>query len=347
MMAEVTKSVIPIAELSMSFQKAEQLLDLATMAAARRLGITLDDVIERYEVSKRTAQRMLRTLKMQFPDLQGSIDNEGRKRWRLPPAILRDLMTLTSDELTALDLAIETLDQSSLSVEAGALSKLREKVLALVPRAKALRLETDHEALLEAQGLAMRPGPRPKIDPEVSTAVAYAIKACLYLDVLYRSRGEMEPRPRRIAPYGVLTGLRRYIVARPDTDPSGPMRLYRDEDITAAAVTDESFERDPEFDLRKFAKRAFGVFQNEDEYGEVVWRFLPQAAEHARAFEFHPDQVLEDQPDGSLVVKFEAAGHLEMCWYLYAWGDSVEVVSPERLKRLVQGFQRSDFPGLP
>ncbi len=32
--------------------------------------------------------------------------------------------------------------------------------------------------------------------------------------------------------------------------------------------------------------------------------------------------------DGSLLVRFEAAGHLEMAWHLYAWGDAVEVVKP-------------------
>ena len=184
MMAQVTKSVTPVWETPVSFQKAEQLLDLATLAAARRLGITLDDVIERFGISKRTAQRMLRALEMQFPDLQDSIDTEGRKRWQLPPAVLRDLMTLTSDELAALDLAIETLSRSNLGDEAGVLSRLREKILALVPRTKALSLETDHEALLEAQGLAMRPGPRQLIDPDVSAAVAHAIKACLHLDML-------------------------------------------------------------------------------------------------------------------------------------------------------------------
>jgi predicted DNA-binding transcriptional regulator YafY len=331
----------------MSFSKAGQLLDLATMTAARRIGVTLDDVTERFDVSKRTAQRMLQALELQFPDLQADIDDDGRKRWRLPSAVLRDLMTMTPDELAALDLAIETLSRSSLEDQAEELSRLREKILALVPRTKALRLETDHEALLEAQGLAMRPGPRPRVDPQVSAAVAHAIKACLYLDILYRSRGETEPRKRRIAPYGVLTGLRRYIVARPDSDLRGPMRFYRTEDIRAATVSNQPFERDPAFDLRQFAKRAFGVFQNDEEYEEVIWQFSPAAADHAKVFEFHPDQVLEDQPNGSLIVKFKAAGHLEMCWYLYAWGDNVEVLSPERLRKLVLGFQRPDFPGLP
>ena len=134
----------------MSFWKAEQLLALATLVAARHAGITLDDAIERFDVSKRTAQRMLRTLEAQFPDTDVSIDGEGRKRWRLPSGALRDLMSLFPEELAALDLAIETLKRSGVTVEAEHLQNLREKILALVPRSKVARLETDHEALLEA-----------------------------------------------------------------------------------------------------------------------------------------------------------------------------------------------------
>ena len=112
-------------------------------------------------------------------------------------------------------------------------------------------------------------------------------------------------------------------------------------------MSNEPFERDPAFNLQAFANRAFGVFQNEEEFGEVVWRFGPRAAAHARGFEFHPGQTLEDQDDGSLIVKFSAAGHLEMCWHLYLWGDQVEVLAPERLRAMVEGHRRPDFPSLP
>jgi hypothetical protein len=44
-----------------------------------------------------------------------------------------------------------------------------------------VRLETDHEALLEAQGLAARPGPRQRIDRRIVSAIAEAIKACRML----------------------------------------------------------------------------------------------------------------------------------------------------------------------
>jgi predicted DNA-binding transcriptional regulator YafY len=127
----------------------------------------------------------------------------------------------------------------------------------------------------------------------------------------------------------------------------GPLRYYVAERIQSAELTGESFERDPEFDIDHHAQKAFGAFQNEAEYGEVVWRFQPSVASHARAFLFHPTQVLEDQPDGSLIVRFNASGHLEMCWHLYMWGDQVEVLAPEALRKMVEPYRRSDFLALP
>lgn len=331
----------------MTFRKADQLLDLATMTAARHAGVTLDDVIERFDVSRRTAQRMLHSLELKFHETETSIDELGRKRWRLPAAPLRDLLSLAAEELAALDIAIETLKRTGGALEAEELVRLREKILALVPRRAVARLETDHEALLEAQGLAARPGPRQRIDRGVSGAIAEAIKSCRLLDVRYIGRGETEPRPRRLMPYGLLTGIRRYLIARPADDTSGLIRLFVVENIREASVSPESFVRDPSFNLQEFANRSFGVFQNPGEFGEVVWRFAPRAADHARTFEFHPTQLAEDQPDGSLIVRFHAAGQLEMAWHLYMWGDAVEVLAPQSLRDLVAAYRRSDFPSLP
>jgi predicted DNA-binding transcriptional regulator YafY len=332
---------------AVSYWKAKELIELATLAMGRYVGVTLDDVRMHFDVSKRTAQRMLHALEDVFPDAVTSKDAEGRKRWRLPPGALKELLTLSAEELAALGLGVESLSRSGLAVEAEHLQRLREKVLALVPIDRRKRLEPDLEALLEAQGLAARPGPREHIDPGIIAAIAEAIKACHLLDVEYRARGESEPRPRRLAPYGLLTGLRRYLVARSARDLTGPTRLYIVESITAAKVAAEFFERDPGFDLKAFADRAFGVFQHEAEFGEVVWRFLPGAVERARRFQFHPSQQVEEQPDGSLIVRFHAAGLLEMCWHLYAWGDQVEVLAPERLRDMVHAWRRSDFPSLP
>ncbi len=144
-----------------------------------------------------------------------------------------------------------------------------------------------------------------------------------------------------------LIGMRRYLVAKSLSDPNRPLRYFVADKIQSAELTGEFFERDQEFDIDQHAQKAFGAFQNEQEFGELVWKFRPSAAAHARDFLFHPAQVLEDQSDGSLVVRFSASGHLEMCWHLYMWGDQVEVLAPLTLRKMIEHHQRTDFHALP
>ncbi len=329
----------------MSFAKAAEMIELATLCASRRGGITLDDVTARFGGSHRTAQRMLHRMEEVFPDTRTRTDPEGRKRWVLATAALRDLMTLTPEELAALDVAVAALGQGGQSVEAAALTRLKDKILALVPRERARRLETDHEALLDAQGFVARPGPRPKATQGIAETLSEAIKACRIVEIEYRPR-RGPPTVSRVMPYGLLAGIRRYLVVRSVNRPHDAPSLRAVDRIAAARLTDEGFARDESFDLAAFARRSFGAFQSPEEYGEVVWRFTPEAADTARDFVFHPDQVLTGEPDGSLTVRFTASGHLEMAWHLYMWGDRVEVLAPAALRDMVAAH-RPHWPAMP
>src|ERR1035437_550748 len=113
---------------------------------------------------------------LHLESLSSADQSRSENRWFQTRA-LRDLLTLTSDELAALDLSIETLERNAQGIEAAELRRLREKILALVPRSKIARLETDHEALLEAQGLAARPGPAARIAPQIASTISTALKA--------------------------------------------------------------------------------------------------------------------------------------------------------------------------
>ncbi len=46
----------------------------------------------------------------------------------------------------------------------------------------------------------------------------------------------------------------------------------------------ESFAQDPDFNIHTHARRAFGALQNQEQVGEVVWRFDPRAADMATWF---------------------------------------------------------------
>ena len=116
-----------------------------------------------------------------------------------------------------------------------------------------------------------RPGPRPRVDEKVALEVAEAIKACRYLDIYYKSHADEAPVLRKVAPYGLLSGYRRYLVAMdPASRRSGAIKTYRMDAISSAVVTDKFFERPTDFILQAFANRGFALYQNVAEYGGAI-----------------------------------------------------------------------------
>lgn len=330
----------------MAFAKAQELLRLAMMATRRR-GVTLEEIEEAFDCSHRTAQRMSEALEAAFPQTEHWIDDDRRARWKIAARAIAPLLTPSADELHALSEAIGLLEHGGLLPEAGRARSLERKVRALIPPDQGARLEVDEDAMLEALGHAARPGPRPALNALVDEAIHEALKGPRLLRILYRKRAEDEPRERLVAPHGLLLGVRRYLVARDMAKgPGSRLQHYRVEEIYEAELQDGSFEIDSGFNIRRHAELGFGSYESEEEFGEIVWRFRPDAAAHARRFVFHPTQATEEEADGSLVVRFQASGHLEMTWHLYSWGDSVEVVAPAALRDMVHQYRRQ-FPALP
>lgn len=329
----------------MSFAKAQELLKLAMMAT-RRGGVSLEDIVEAWGCSHRTAQRMTDALQASFPQTAVEDGDDRKRRWRIHVKAIAPLLTPSAEELAALATAISELETQQMIAEATQLRQLQSKIRALLPPAAGTRLAVDEEALLEALGHAARPGPRPTISSKVDAAISEALKGPFLLRIAYRKWTQDKPSERVVAPHGLLLGVRRYLVARDMAKKSATLQHYRVEEIYSAEVLSESFGLEPGFSIRTHAEKGFGSFESAAEYGDVVWRFSPKAAPHARRFVFHPTQTVEEEANGSLLVRFKASGYLEMCWHLYSWGKSVEVLQPAKLREMVRGHQR-EFDALP
>ena len=130
-------------------------------------------------------------------------------------------------------------------------------------------------------------------------------------------------------PYGFLYGNSHYLVAWSESEEARDFRSFALSNIELVELLDRAFIRGRRFSLREYGERSFGVFQEKPV--DVVWKFSPKAAPDAREFLFHPTQVIEEQPDGSLIVRFRAGGLQEMAWHLVTWGDQVNVIQPRTL----------------
>ena len=317
----------------MRYEVTDRVLQLALAMQGSRMGLSLTDIERDFDVSRRTAQRMRDAVLRNYPQAEQMLDEERRPRWRIPVSGVVTPGALSAEDIVDLESAAKLLRQRNLRARATSLEKVARKLRAALPPATQRRLEPDIEALLEAEELAMRPGPRPVIRTEVIDTIRLAIKQGCEIYIAYRSRHSRRSSGRRLHPYGFLLGKQHYLVGMsPDRHP-GDARLFALAQIQRVSLLDRSFAKDPAFSLQKFAERSFGVFQEPQQ--DVCWKFTPEVADVVVEYVFHPSQSVKKQRDGSVIVRFRAGGLMEMCWHLYTWGANIEVLEPAKLRGMM------------
>ena len=313
----------------MRYERLKDILDLAVRLQGAHGGLTLDDIEAEFSISRRTAERRRDAVDAAFGPLETVDRDDGKRHWRLRSDALRRLVSVSAEELAELGAAATALDRAGLAERAAMLRDLAAKLQATLREESRARVESDLEMLVQAEGLAMRPGPKERLDQGLLALLREAITTRRAVEFRYFAQSTRRRSRQQVRPLGLLYGNRAFLVGW--TEWAEEPRLWRLANVSEARVTDETFEREPAFDLQHYAERSFGVFQEKPV--KVVLRFDAEAARDASAFLFHPDQSVEENEDGSLTVRFEAGGLDEMCWHLITWGESVTVEKPARLRR--------------
>jgi len=310
----------------MRYSRQEDLLRLAVMMQGSAEGVSIADIEQTFGVSRRTAERMRDAVLRAYPQLEERPGVSGQKYWRFPPGTLGRMVEPTVDELTAGHRAASIARREGDIVTAETLERLLSKVQAMFREDRRRRVAADLEAQLMADGVAFRPGPRERIAPEILRKLREAILAGVMISADHRARSSGKlSRNTRLGPIAMLFGEgRQYLLAW--SEYQDDLRLFALAGFERIDLEDEAFEHPDDFDLQDWLAESFGIWREEPQ--DIEWRFLPAVADEAATYVFHPRQLTERLPDGSLVVRFRAGGRQEMAWYLARWGDNVEVVSP-------------------
>ena len=252
----------------------------------------LGDIEADFAVSRRTAERLRDAVDAVFGPLELVDSADTKRHWRLRSDALRRLVSLSAGELAELDAAAETLERAGFNERAAALRELDTKLRATLRADTLARIESDLEALVHVEGLAMRAGPKQRLDRGLLALLREAIITRRVVEFHYLAQSTRRRSRQRVAPSGLLYGNRAFLVGR--TDWSDEPRLWRLANMSEARITGETFEPDPGFDLRRYAERSFGTFQEKPV--QVVLRFNPVAARDASAFLFHPTKPSRRTP---------------------------------------------------
>jgi predicted DNA-binding transcriptional regulator YafY len=311
----------------MRYEKAGLLLELARCLAASAEGLTLDEMAAAVGVGRRTVERMRDALWTLFPQMEENAEGLV-KRFRIPRGLDGFFQAPTTEELVELARAVEDRRIGGHGVRAQILGGLEHKVRSAVRQDALRRMAPDIDALVRAERTAARAGPRPHEDAGQIAALRQALMALKA--VRFRYDGGSRPgRARTVTPYGLLFDRINYLVAA-EQGREAPVNWRLDRIVDLEVL--ETVAAPPEdFDLDAYAARSFGVFQEEPQ--DIVLRVLPQAADEGRRWRFHPDQVLTEEADGSLTVRFRSGGLRELAWHLVTWRDAIEIIAPDSLRQ--------------
>ena len=313
----------------MRHDKANVVLDLARRMAASAEGVSLDEMVRDLKVGRRTAERLRDAVLSLYPQTE-EMSDQRVKRWRIRGGLSGFEQAPTTEELLELSNAAFALRTTAQAARASVLESLERKIRSSMRSTALNRVAPDHEALLRAETIAVQAGPRPSADEAVLAEIRSAILAERPLGFVY-SRPGAEARRRSVIPCGLMFGRANYLVAQDRR--TGDIRTFRLDRMTEVAADAGVSPPPADFDLHAFANRSFGVYQ--DEIEDVVLRISPEGATEARAWRWHPTQTLEDQPDGSVIVRFTASGMRELAWHLFTWSGQATIIQPERLKTVM------------
>lgn len=306
----------------MFYQKTQRILDLALWMQNQDDGVSLADIMSKFNVSKRTALRMKDMVKEQFPQIKERNSAHNKKHWYIPQGTLGQYVGFSLSEINALQNAIKLM-QAKMPEDAKTIETVMNKIKATMSSEALNRIEPDAEVLLEAEGYALRPGPKIKVNDKFMQMLRNAVIACKVIKIKYQSKTKNEWRT--VHPYGFLYGNKHYLIAWHTKKKA--MCHFDLNNIQEIEVLDEYFVRDVDFSLQKFAEQSFGVYQEEP--FDVEWLFDKDVAKEAAKYIFHPTQQIITNKDGTLTVKFRAGGAREMDWHLYTWGKHVKVIQPK------------------
>lgn len=305
----------------MRHEKVVAALNLARDLAASAEGLTLDEMAARLQSSRRTAERMRDAIEATF-GLLDRLEDGRQVRFRLAAGgIGRFAITPTAEEIAELWNVARFLQRHD-PVRARTFETLAKKIGGALRGADLLRLEPDVECRLRTEVWAHGAGPKETCRPEVLAVIRQALVADRMLDCSYRRVGSTTPVERRPIPYGLIFGRRHYLVA--GFENNAKPHLMRLDRIDRATLTTTIARAPDGFDVTRYARRSFGIYQEEPRAIELI--FQPDVAADALATSFHPDQVVDTLADGRVRVRFTAGGLDELKRYLDRWGAGVTLV---------------------
>ena len=300
------------------YSRVSDILDLAIFMSSKVQGVTINEISERYNVSRRTAERMRDSLTCIFPQIDEIETDDIQKHWGFTNYSLSQLISFTPKELANIEQLQRRTTNKEMKDELG---KTVEKIKAF-NRKNMNSIESNIELIMQTEGYAVRQMPQYKISLDTLDVIRDAVQSSKMVTGIYHDK------KRLIEPLGMIYGEKIYLIAREKAkgDKIYNYLLHKFEDLK---LTDKTFDKG-DFNLQEYTNQSFGVYHGE--VLDVKLLFNKDLTEEASKYNFHPTQKGKLNNDGTYTVSFKASGSKEIIWHVFKWGAGCQIISPKSLK---------------
>lgn len=306
--------------------KLDRLLALVHALSETSEGLTLDEMADRLDVNRRTAERMRDIIARHF-DLD-EVTDDRRKRFLIRDSLRRVYTRPSPAEIAALQSEVDGRRAAGQTARADQLATLLFKIKGAFDDREKRRIDPDLDALARLQRTMVMAGPVAAVAPATLTVIQGGILAGCCVEFYYATDEKPERRWRRLIPYGLVHGPLSYLIAKMPGREDQPV-YYRLDRMTDVHLSEKLGCAPDDWDIDAWLTESFGVWR--DEKQDVVLRVLPGSAARARAWRFHRSQVLEDIDDGGLRIRFATGGMQELAEHLFTWAGEIVIEAPEAL----------------
>jgi predicted DNA-binding transcriptional regulator YafY len=281
---------------------------------------------EQIGVTRRTIRRDIDYLRDQ---LNAPIEFDGVRNgyYYTEPTFRLPFPQLTQGEMLSLYLSERMMRQFRGTPFEPDLRQTIAKLSELLPDGASVRLEAI------ADLLSVLPAVQADYDPELFSAVMRAVVGRRRLKMVYWTASRNVTTSRLFDPYElslVDDGWYAFGYCHRATK----IRMFAVQRVRSVSETGETFDRPADFRAGDHMKGSFRAMRGEGSY-DVVLRFGSQAAGWIREKQWHPSQMCEEQPDGSLIVRFHVNELLNVRRWAMYWGADCEVMAPPELREQI------------
>ncbi|MCA9994333.1 MAG: CRISPR-associated helicase Cas3' [Anaerolineales bacterium] len=152
-----------------------------------------------------------------------------------------------------------------------------------------------------------------------------------------------KPRSYTVSPYQLepaLWGDGIYLIGYSDYHNGiASFKLSRIEQITPSTIP---FEIPADFNSYEMLRYAWGIWHADEKPVTVRLKFTDYVTPRVKESIWHPEQTIQDLPEGGCIWQAEVAEWKEMRPWVRGWGSDVEVLEPEDLREgVIHHVQRS------